>query len=127
MLRNFLGLALSGFGVKVLSIILIRSERENSLPRTLREVDLSGVQLDLSWNRPRLELVPMRADCVIMAHQLVVTQLSRNPIRRTIEHGPSKQLQDVLTVSYYVDLFDHGWSARACPGLPKMGLGYRAK
>lgn len=48
----------------------------------------------------------MKADCMIMAHQFVVSQLSRNPIRAA-KQGPFKQLQDAPTMSYNVDLFDH--------------------
>ena len=65
--------------------------------------------MDSSYNRFHQELKKMRIDFAIIAYQLVVTQLSRNPIQ-AVEHEPSKRLWNALTVSYDVDLFDHGQS-----------------
>ena len=44
---------------------------------------------------------------MIMAYQFVVTQLSRNPIRAA-EQTSFERVQDALTMSNDVDLFDHG-------------------
>ena len=49
----------------------------------------------------------MGADCAIIMHQFVVTQLSRNPIR-LIQGEPLERVRNALTVPYDVDLFDHG-------------------
>ena len=74
---KFLGLGLpriqgSGF-------IILRSEHRALLPHRPREEDPSGDQLDSSYDRVHQELGRIRVGCVIMAHQFVVTQLSRNP------------------------------------------------
>jgi len=72
--------------------ITLRSEYRTLLLRRLREEDPSGDQLDSSYDRFYQELGKMRAEYVIIAHQLVVTQLSRNPIR-VVDMSPPNDLQ----------------------------------
>ena len=74
---NFLGLSLSH--TQRSGFIMLRSEHRALLLHGPREEDLSGDQLDSSYDRFHQELRKIRVDCVIMAHQLVVNQLSRNP------------------------------------------------
>jgi len=66
-------------GFKGQDFDILQSEHEASLLHRLREEDPLEDQLDSSYDRSHQGLGKRRVDCVIMANQLVVTQLIRNP------------------------------------------------
>src|SRR5882757_3329255 len=65
---------------KYQGLIVLRS-RYGTIPlHGLREEDPSGGLSDSSYDRFLHEFENVRVDCAMVTHQLVVTQLSRNPV-----------------------------------------------